>query len=103
MGRFYQGAVIVLISLLNHFAGQSLLLSLQEKLKRTDCFVISGVKPTANPPEESGDTQTKKTPKASLSLDIPERRADRFPSVDDRLKVRNSANDILVRAQTSII
>lgn len=99
MGRFCQGAVIVMISLLNHFAGQSLLLSLQEKLKRTDCFVISGVTPPTNPPEESdatltahpleesGATQTAKTPEASLWLDIPARRADRFPSVDDRLKV----------------
>jgi hypothetical protein len=75
MGRFYQGAIVVLISLLNHFAGHHLLLTLQNKFNAPDCIV-------AAPAEQQ----------RIFPLEIPERRADRFPSVEVRLKVWNSCS-----------
>jgi hypothetical protein len=82
---------VVLISLLNHFAGHHLLSTLQNKVKTHDCIVTS-VAEQQHPATHTVTTTPPNTgsivgPEHVLSLEIPESRADRFPSVEDRLKV----------------
>lgn len=97
MGRLYQGSIVVLLSVLNHFAGHNLLLTLQERLKRGDCFET----PKAIPQQKS--TPIANSIDLKIVLDIPARRADRFPSLDERLKVKRTRSLSLQLELSSIL